>query len=68
MVRLGAGGAPVRTPDLRAADPKTRVAKNGKEPDGDLYRISVAPKKELVINLVFRPQVRMGCIVKFEPS
>lgn len=56
VVRLSAAGAPVRTPDMRGLDQK-RVAKGGKEPEGDRYAVSIVPNKSLTFDLVFRPQV-----------
>ena len=56
VVRLAAGGQPLRTPDLRGLDQK-REAKDGNEPEGDLYSVSVAPNTSLTFDFVFRPQV-----------
>jgi len=57
VVRLAGPGAPVRTP---GGEPK-RVAKDGVEPEGDLWAVKVAPNKKLTFLFKFRPQVR-SCV------
>jgi hypothetical protein len=56
VMRMAADGS-LRTPSSKDPSDAKRVPKDGKEAEGDRYRISVAPKKALTFNLMFRPQV-----------
>ncbi|KAK3255401.1 hypothetical protein CYMTET_35412 [Cymbomonas tetramitiformis] len=56
--RVGRNMTPLRTPDMRSSKSlKDKEPVDGKEPEGEMYKVKVAPNKSLMFNMVFRPCV-----------